>query len=204
MGCRFDADTHAYFIGRHRVPSVTQVLRDILPGWMASEFFLGRGQAVHACAAMVARGIAFEHDPRIAGQVEAAKKFYREVQPEIIAIEEQVYSHRYQYAGTLDLMCRMGVGRDRLTIVDFKASLTDTIPFQCAAYALARIECEGSAQEWITRWSGVGVELREDGTYRMSERVALKSYARDWLHLLGAYNVRAKLGLTKGADDDGH
>lgn len=192
--CTFDVASHTYTIAGKQVVNVTAVLRDLLPGWSASDWHLQRGQAVHAAAAMVGRGQRFTFDERIAGQVEAAKKFYREIKPEIIAIEQPVYSTRYLYAGTLDLRCRI---EDRLTIADFKSVLTKVIIIQCAAYAVAEHERE------IGNWWGAGIELREDGNYRMSEMVKLKPYASKWLCLLGAYNIRAELGyLTKRAESN--
>jgi hypothetical protein len=191
--CTFDASSHRYTIAGKPVVNVTAVLRDLLPSWSASDWHLQRGQAVHAAAAMVGRGQQFTHDLRIAGQVEAARKFYREVKPEILAIEKQVYATRYLYAGTLDLQCRIA---GRLAIADFKSSLTPTVPIQCAAYALAEHEAD------LGLWWGVGIELRDDGTYRMSEMERLKPYSQEWLALLTTYRVRQRLGLTKGEESN--
>ena len=69
--CTFNDATHEYRIGGRFVPSVTQVLGDLLPCFQAGEWYLERGRAVHACAAMIAKGIAFDHDEQIDGQVMA-------------------------------------------------------------------------------------------------------------------------------------
>ncbi len=187
--CTFDEATHTYAINGRPVPHVTAVLSDLLPGFRASDWYLQRGRAIHACAAMVGRGIAFEHDPRIAGQVEAVRRFYREVQPEVVEVEWPVYSERFQYAGTVDLIA---VLKKFPLIVDYKASLTPSTVFQCAAYALAYPHPINH---------GVGIELHEDGTYKMSEIWDLKRAKQEWLALLGAHNIRARLGYTHGGDD---
>lgn len=190
--CTFDPESHRYTINGRVVPSVTQVLGDLLPGWRASEFYLGRGQAVHQCAALVARGVAFEHDPRIAGQVEAVRRFVREVQPDIIDVEQQVYSIPYQYGGTLDLLYRLNrPASHRLCIADYKHSLTPSTIYQCAAYALAAQTRYGEIHE------GLGVELHEDGTYRLEPYELTPRIKREWLHLLGAYNIRVRLGFIE-------
>lgn len=192
--CAFDPETHRYTIGGYRVPSVTQVLADLLPGWRASEFYLGRGQAVHACAALVAKDVPFEADPRIAGQVEAVRKFFREVNPEIIDVERQVYSQRYLYGGTLDLTAMvMRTSRRTPCVFDYKASVGPSTIYQAAAYALA-------APYPIDL--GCGVEIHEDGTYTMTETWDLKRAKQEWLSLLGAYRIRERLGFTDKENGD--
>lgn len=189
--CEFDSITHIYKINGHVVPNVTAVLADLIPGWRASEFFLGKGRAVHACAAMVARGIAFEHDLRIAGQVEAVRRFFRYVQPEVVEIEQQVYSERYLYAGTTDLVAIINKWP---MIVDYKATITASTIYQCAAYALAYPE---------TIRHGVGVELHEDGMYKLSEVWDLKRAKQEWLALLTTYRIRERLGCLNKEEDNG-
>lgn len=180
----FYPDTHTYFIAGRKVPSVTQVLGDILPSWKASEWYLQRGRAVHACAAMIGRGKNFKHDPQLSGQVAACRRFFSEVKPRASRIEEQLFSEKYQYAGTVDMVCGIG---GKVVVLDYKATLTESLPIQCAAYALAI----GTANDM---W-GVGVELRDDGTYKMSTMYRLKLFTQEWLALLTAYNVRQRLGV---------
>jgi len=187
--CQFDPNSHTYTIGSRRVPHVTQVLDDLLPGYHASDWHLQRGRAVHACAALIATGQAFEHDPRIAGQVEAVRRFLREVKPEIIAVEQHVYSTMYHYAGTLDLLA--GIQR-REVVIDYKASLTPSTIYQLAAYALTLDD---------VNW-GMGVEIHEDGSYRCSELLSLKRAKQEWLALLTAHNIRVRLGYTNKEDKD--
>lgn len=185
----FDPEKHEYRINGNRVPGVTQVLTDLIPGYRASDWYLQRGRAVHACAAMVAKGIEFEHDPRIAGQVQAVRKFFREVQPEVLEIEQQVYSMKHLYAGTTDLVA---IIKDPL-IVDYKARLTDSTIYQCAAYALA---IPGKVHY------GVGVELHEDGTYKMSEIWDLKRATQEWLAMLTTYRIRERLDCLSTEEED--
>jgi len=186
----FDAETHTYRIHDRIVPSVTQVLREVLPMWSASDWHLQRGRAVHACAALIAQGRRFTHDPRIAGQVGAVRRFLRECRPAIIAVEQPVYAITYQYGGTPDLLAILEGGQ---TVIDYKSQLLPSVPIQCAAYALAY-----TGKIRLTGWVGVGVELRDDGTYRLSERHPLTRYAHEWLALLTAYRVRQRCHINGG------
>jgi len=184
----FDESTHTYRIDGRKVPSVTQVLGDLIPGWKASEWYLNRGQAVHACAAMIAQGIEFEHDPVIDGQVRACRKFFAEVKPTVYKVESPVYSELYNYAGRYDMLADIG---GKMAIVDWKASLSPALPYQLAAYGL-----EGCANY------GCGVVLKDTGEYSMTEIYDLRRYKQGWLSLLGAYNIRRKCGIKEEGKEE--
>jgi hypothetical protein len=190
----FNPAAHTYTIGGRAVPSVTAVLADIIPGWLASDWYLQRGTAVHACAALIAHGIKFNHDPHIDGQVKAIRAFFAGVRPTPIMVEQQVYSVKYQYAGTLDMVAEVD---GEIRLADFKASLSPAVPYQLAAYALAYHETFGKE---IRR--GFGVEIRDNGTYRFSDLYDLRQYGREWLCLLTAYNVRRKCGVKEKQEDE--
>lgn len=180
----FDAVTHTYTINGRRVPSVTQVLGDLIPGWMADPWYLERGTQVHAAAAFIAKGIEFDADPQIAGQVAALRRFFAEVKPGVLGVEGRVYSDELQYAGTFDLLADIG---NKTVLVDFKASATTAVPYQLAAYGLIE-EVD----------YGYGVEIHEDGNYRMTERYDLRRYKQGWMALLTAYGIRRKCGIQEG------
>jgi hypothetical protein len=181
----FTEQGHEYKINGRVVPSVTQVLADLIPGWMASEWYLQRGTAVHACAAMIARGIPFTHVPEISGQVQAIRRFFREVRPQVIDVELRLYSETYNYAGTCDLIAVLP-GNQRRVVLDWKASISKATPYQLAAYGLIYDLDYGAA-----------VEIRDDGTYGMSEGWNLRRYKQEWLALLTAYNVRRRCGIKR-------
>ena len=104
MNGSFDPLRHAYTIDGEPVPSVTQVLGDLLPGYQASEWHMQRGTAMHACAAMVAQGVDFVHDPQLDSRVAALRAFFRAVPLKVQAVEQRLYSATYRYAGTCDLV----------------------------------------------------------------------------------------------------
>jgi len=182
----FDITTHTYTRDGVEIPGVTKVLRDLIPGWSAGEWYLERGVVVHACAAMIAQDVSFEHDPQVDGQVRAIRRFFYEVQPEVISIEQQVYSELYDYAGRTDLVCKV---YGKKVVLDYKASVSKSTPYQLAGYAIP-----------LDVNYGVSVEIHDDGTYKMSKIYNLKQFKNGWLALLSAYRIRRLCGIkeTKG------
>jgi len=196
----FNAITHIAEINGRRVPTATQVLRDLMPGWQASQWHMERGRAVHAAAAILAAGgepeitdVDPDNRAYMEGCVAAVKRFFRELRPVPVHVERTVFSERYQYAGTLDLVATI----DGLPcIFDWKASLMPSLPYQLAAYALALDPVSRSLR------FGYGVEIRPDGTYQMSERHDLRTYTNGWLAMLTVYGIWSKYGLTTKESDE--
>jgi len=186
----FDPATHTYEINGRRVPNVTQVLGDLIPGWHAADWYLERGRAVHAAAAFIAQGIEFDADPQIEGEVRALRRFFAEVKPKVVSVERPVYSERYQFAGCLDLLCHLDA--PELVVIDYKATLTPSLPYQCAFYALAIDEMPMKCAP-VTL--GMGVEIRGDGTYGLSDAYDLKRYKQGALSLLTAYGIRRRCNI---------
>ena len=167
------------------IPSVTEIIGELLPQWQADEWYLERGTAVHACCALIAQGKSFTNDPAIDGQVKAARTWFRDFKPVVLEWESRYTSERYQYGGTMDLVCKL---KGQRVIVDFKASLTETVPYQLGGYA----ELVGDVN------LGLGVELKETGEYKVSGFYGLRTYRRAFLALRTVYGIRAELGmLTK-------
>lgn len=194
----FDPVEHVYKINGRAVPSVTQIINEVLQieHYGATDFHLQRGSTVHACAAMIAQGKEFDLDlsnqspdeaAGIMGMLEAVRRFYREIKPSVISVEQSVYSSRYMYAGTFDLLCGMSC---MTNLVDFKSNLTDTVPLQLAGYAIALKEGGG----YDVRL-GIGVELHTDGSYKTSEVYDLRKYVNKFLALRSVYSMREEMGI---------
>ena len=183
----FDPETHTYTMDGVHVPSVTQVLNALLPCWKAGEWYLHRGQAVHACASYMARGIPFDHDMAIDGQVTALRRFFREVRPDCLIVEYPMFSSRYHYAGTPDLIC---VIDGKVVVLDWKASIPATLPYQLAAYGLL------AGVKW-----GIGAHIRENGTYKLTDVYALRRYRAEWLAMRAVYGVMQRLGAIKKQEE---
>ena len=179
----FEEASHTYRIDGEPVPSVTQVLGDLLPGYQASEWHMQRGTAMHACAAMIAQGVQFAHDPQLDGRVAALRAFFRDIPLKVQAVEQRLYSQAYRYAGTCDLVGELAGKR---VVLDWKSTLTPAAKWQVAAYG-----------QVLGINYGLAVEIRDDGTYRMSEVWNLARAKGQWLSLLAAYNIRRECGITK-------
>jgi len=186
----FDPIAHQYYLNDRPVPSVTQVLRAVLPGaaWSATQWHMDRGTAVHACAALIAQGKQFEHDPAIAGQVAACRKFFAEVMPCVIDVEKQVFSECYQFAGTFDMTCLIN---GKTTIVDWKSSLSPVADIQIGAYKLA-----GGIPG-----NGMVVALQDDGNYKTSGIVNLLRPTQEFLACRSVYGIKQRLGLIKSREE---
>jgi len=183
----FDESTHTYSRFGQRVPSVTEIINELCPMlFKPDDWYLQRGTAVHACAAMIAKGVDFEHDERISGQVEAIRKFFREVKPKVIESEMMIFSNTYRFAGTYDLMAKIG---GKTYLLDYKASISiERTSLQLAGYSLC-------ATPTVT--NGIGVHIKEDGTYSMTAPINLQPYRREFLALRATYAVRERMGLNK-------
>ena len=186
----FNEEHHIYEINSRPVPSVTRVMDEILgQPYRANEFFMQRDRVVHKYAEMIGKGQAFaEPDERVAGQVEACRKFYADVDCEIVSIEMKFYSVRYQLAGTSDLIMMY---ENEKVLIDWKATLTKQTEVQLGGYGIL----SGVKK-------GAGVQLNEDGTYKMSDIYTLKRPGQEFLSLLSAYNTKARLGMLSKDEDE--
>lgn len=184
----FDPDAHIYRLNGRIVPSVTQALHGVVPQWVPEDkWFMQRGTAVHACAALIAHDQLETFDPIISGQVAAIKSWYRDYQPRVLHVETPVYSMAYQFAGTLDLAVDL---RGRLVLGDWKCTLSKSVQWQLGAYAVAAKETLGT-----TFKEGFGIELRNDGTYQVGETYDLTRAGREFLAILSAYNCMKREGM---------
>jgi hypothetical protein len=193
MNLTFNEATHKYFIDGQSVPSVTQILNDVLPyQFTVDDWYLERGQVIHACAVLVGKGQKFEHDDRIAGHVKALYKFWKEVKPSPMMFETKVASLKYRFAGTFDLLA---VFNSKLCLFDYKSSLDiERTALQLAGYALAREECQKTQKQFKY---GIGVEIKENGKYKMSKIINLTNYKREFLALRAVYAIRERMAYHK-------
>ena len=194
MTTRFDPTTHTYFIDERPVPSVTQIIRRVYgtPSNAATDWHMQRGQAVHACAAMLARGESFTHDPAIDGQVQACRNWFTAFNPIVIETETQLYSTEFRYAGTPDVICRLPTFSHDV-VIDWKSSTSGTEYLQLAGYGLLSGENYGAT-----------VVLDQDGKFHMSAIMDLRKWQRRFMATLTVYNVMDELGIntTKEARDE--
>jgi hypothetical protein len=176
----YDDTAHEYRIDGIKVPSVTQVLNGVIGyPFQASDFYLERGRAIHACAAMIARGEEFDCDPRIEGQVEAIRRFIADMSPLFSEVETPKYNHLYGFAGTPDAVCAMD---GKVVVIDYKSGEAPFLKWQLGAYGIL------TGVKY-----GMGVILMDDGKYKLTEMFSTKSYATQFLSLLMAYKIKKEV-----------
>ena len=182
------------------LPRVTDVLRAVFgPGFQAGDWYMQRGKAVHACCALLAKGIAFKNDERISGQVEACIKFLDAYRPDgmteqdwILYVEKREEHKVFRYSGQPDLIVQDALRRK--TVVDYKASLGNI--------EYLKLQLGGYAELFNCNW-GMGVELHEDGTFKATELLDLRIPRRDFLSVLRVYRLMELMGrLPKGGEDE--
>lgn len=187
----FDSDKHEYTIGGNIVPGVTQVIEDVVGSGFefASDWHKQRGKALHACAPFVAKGLDFKYDPRLEGKIQALRKFFAEVKPDIQGMEEPLFSKIYGFAGRPDFMAKIG---QRNCIGDWKSSVDKTrLKLQLGGYSVLY----GANKCWshLLVNYGVGIELKDNGKYKMTEPIDLRIARNEFLALLTTYKIKRRL-----------
>ena len=193
MTLTFDASSHTYRLNGSPVPSVTQILRGVFPdmyAWIAdAKFAMQRGQAVHACAALIARGVEFDFDPAISGQVAACRKWFSDTGAVAMEVEKAVGHELYRYAGTVDLVAKLS---GKLVIVDWKATVTPHCQWQLGAYeAAGKFGCK----------TGFAVQLNEDGTYNTGGSWDMVKAGREFAIIRSEYGMREREGLIQKREE---
>jgi len=197
----FDAEKHEYTLDGRPVPGVTTILSKAFGDpWKlvpeaSRQYALELGRAVHKwCELDDAGKITPENMPKgeqMCGYLNAWRKYKAENVAEIVAVEQPVYSVRYQYAGTFDLVAMMKDGKrgviDRKTGLAFHPFYT----LQTAAYQLAWEECN-HPQKIHRRQT---VLLKADGTYKVEEHTD-KTDRNNFLAALSVVGWKNKNKLT--------
>ena len=196
INIEFNHDLHRYTVNGEIYPFVTGIISETVGhGWGAADWYLQRGRAIHACAKLIADGKQFKSDPRLDGYITALRKFFAELKPCEIKSELPVASVIYRFAGMLDLVAMVN---GKWCIIDYKHSVDKIrIPLQLAAYSIAFNETL-NANLNITYAKeiniGYGVQIRENGTYSMTEAINLKIPRYEFLALRTTYRIKDACG----------
>jgi hypothetical protein len=184
----FDEKSHTYTMDGKRLPSVTEIIRDVLPSkqW-GTDWHMERGTQIHVAAKLIAEGQTPIVDPQIEGHVDGIMAFHRKEVKGVVAAELPVFCTKTLYAGTLDLIADLSmIG---LAVVDYKASGCEyRTALQMCAYALAY-------GDKSIKW-GVMVTLPGDGKYKINV-VKLAEFVNEWRVVRSVYGMRQRLGVNK-------
>lgn len=165
----FDAEAHVYRWGGEIVPSVTQVLGQVMNWSAVPEDLLeagrARGTAVHALTEAVDRGedVDWLVTAGLAPYLDAYRCFLSDTQVRWSGIEERVFHPLHRYAGTYD-RCGFIGGSDETAWLDIKTgSPHPAHALQLSAYA----EADPMLPRGYAEPHRYCLYLRNDGTYRL-------------------------------------
>lgn len=193
MNLTFDEAKHQYLIDGVPVVSVTQVIRDVLPGFQADPWYLERGRALHRATELhdLSTLDIATVDPTIKGRYVAWLTFLEHYPIKLIGIEKSLGSSIYQYAGTID---RVFADDGGAVICDIKSSYSRQSVVQLGGYGWLW------QQEYKTRpITGVVVTLNDNGTYsaKWITEHEMRRASQEFLGCLTAYNVRRLCGIKE-------
>lgn len=185
---------HRYRIGDVEIPSVTQVIGSVLPGWQADEWYMQRGSAMHhGCRLMDEGRLDWSSvAPEIEGRLRAWKAFRDSFAAEVLVSERPVHHKIFRFAGTLDRIFVDAHGH--LIIADIKSTICPQVEVQLGAYKRA-FDDSGADLRAIGR--GVAVELSDNGTYRTQwfTNKELTYSGQIFLACLSIYGFKRKAGI---------
>ena len=191
-GLTFNEVGHVYSWHGRPVIGVTSVLQAVGlvdTRWFTEEAAL-RGTYVHEATALFDRNQLNEStlDPALVPYMEAYKKFLADTRFEPVLIEEALYSEVYKFSGTMD---RTGNLNNRYILLDIKTgAVPKWITWQTAAYQHL-VSQIGQVHE---RYS---LQLKEDGTYRLSEPITDPMHWHEFLAMLTVYNCKKRIGVLE-------
>jgi len=192
MNLTFDAEAHVYAIDGRPVPSVTQIIGDVIPRqWNATEWHLQRGRAIHEAVRLLSQGRLnwASVDERIKPRIASFQKFIADTGYKVAASEVPLGSKARMYAGTLDALVADG---DELILVDYKSSVEPAVEWQLGGYSL--LWSEANHGKKLKR--ALAVELRESGEPKLHWIKNLRDAERDFLHILSVYFIKQRHGLN--------
>lgn len=188
----FDPHSHIYKMDDRVVPSVTQVIGELvrvtssgrdyyvntLTGSLVrAELIEGagdHGRAVHKACAIILRdghgGLDWEHiDPSLVHQLQQFEKWLEEWKPYIMYVEEPMYSGKHGFAGTSDIVVSF---KSKPAIIDIKTGAYGMAGPQTVAYEMlykTRDQYRGTVKRYV-------LHLPKTGPYKF---VPLTD-KRDW------------------------
>jgi hypothetical protein len=164
---------HEYWLGNRRLLGATEALTSvglIDPRWFTEEACL-RGTYIHDAIEMDLQNDLGECDPLLLPYVEAARKFLRDGDAEVLLVEAPLPDPLLGIAGKLDLLCRW---QGKTAVVDWKSgSKAKWHAYQTAIYkhlVTVNKKCAGAIER-------CAVYLRDDGTYSIEPHTGRNDWA---------------------------
>jgi len=179
MNFTFDPETHIYKLDDREIPSVTQIIKEVFgerEWWSVHSAEVGR--ALHLAVHYYNTGSLDKSslDDQIIGRFAGFEKFKIEA-PYIIKQSEVVlFSSKYRFAGTLDMVMENNI------IADVKSSLDRAVYLQLGGYSILLNHAK----------KAFAVVLSKKGTYKLSDIIKgtkIKYWENAFLNCLSVYNL---------------
>lgn len=138
----FDDGPHIYRLDGVEIPSVTSLMEPLSRSEYAKidahtlERAAKRGTSVHFAIENWLKFGIDDSEPEFHGYMDAFLDWYEKFNPEIIGSEVRVYHKLFRYAGTIDILAKIG---GKVTLIDTKTT-SRLIEKNC------RVQTEGYAQ----------------------------------------------------------
>ena len=152
----FDADKHIYRWNDNIVPSVTEIIGAWLPVKGADYYvntFTGAivyadkfeaagkvGKAIHRACGYIASGQGVDMeaiDPALIPPLEQFERWMDDFKVNTRVAESPMYSEKYGFAGTPDIVCEINNNKNIVVVVDIKTGLSNaTVGVQTSAYEI--------------------------------------------------------------------
>lgn len=181
-GFRFDPETHTYWHGQKKLPSVTQILKAVgihQPSAFTNEYDMWVGTASHKAIELYLKGTLDEStlDARLRPRLDAFKEFQAMTGFKAKDTEKPCYHEGVLVAGTPDIV---GVFPDNtLAVIDEKSgSVRPSTAIQTAGYAFILRE---------PRARRFGIQLKTNGKFSMIEFTDSFD-SKIWMQALSIYS----------------
>ncbi len=176
-----DEKEHIYRLDGRILPGVTKILEHNFgtrPYW--TERSAEKGKALHlAIHYLVTGGVDWNTvNDEIKPKVEAFQKFLKETGYKIIDSEIKLFSQRYQFAGTIDLILE---GDRTLILADIKSSIEPMVDLQLGGYSILYNEYTEFLPAKKKIKKAIAIELKENGNYNLRWVKDLKRSKRIFL-----------------------
>lgn len=194
----FDPEKHEYRLNGFKLPSVTEVIGTTFgnkPYWNEEVRVIGSGlhKALHHCFSKLGMrtGADFREvdletiDERIMVRFEAFVAFLETFDVMILESEVRLFSEKYRFAGTLDLIIEVA---GKTSLVDIKSSHEPEHEIQVGGYYELLKKKPASV---------VILELKKDGSFREHPVENPKESALDFLACLRIHNFKLRNKMLK-------
>lgn len=191
----FEPVEHVYHYAGRRLPSVTEILKDVglidVSGPWFTDEARTRGTYVHRAIELFAAGRLDESSVHesLVPYFTAFQRWLVDERIEVLGTEERVFDTTLGYAGTLDIRgMRQVAGRTHLIVADVKTgAMPPSVAVQLAAYSRT---LTGFHHPYSLR-------LTPGGSYESRSLVTDIGADEDWLAALRLYHWRTRHGLRR-------